>query len=89
MTFEEADHRLAAGWHVPQKAFPDKNLLLTRKGPSTCDSLHMTSSQRQQAPQWLGWESAQRKRYLRAVEQDLAAELGPDWRDKIAGGAEG
>ena len=47
----------------------------------------MTSSERQQVPQWLGWESAQRKRYLRAVEQDLAAELGPDWRDKVADSA--
>ncbi|QNJ02319.1 hypothetical protein SynPROSU1_00700 [Synechococcus sp. PROS-U-1] len=44
----------------------------------------MTTTQRKQAPKWLGWESAQRKRYLRSVEQDLATELGPDWRDKIA-----
>ena len=69
---------------MADKAFPGKNLLLTRTGSTICDSLSMTSTQRKQAPKWLGWESAQRKRYLRSVEQDLATELGPDWRDKIA-----
>ena len=28
--------------------------------------------------------SGQRKRYLKSLEQDLAAELGSDWRDKVA-----
>ena len=32
--------------------------------------------------------SGQRKRYLKSLEQDLAAKLGPDWREKIAGNAE-
>ena len=40
-------------------------------------------------PVWIGRESGQRKRYLRTLEKDLAAELGPDWRDKIADTAEG
>ena len=40
-------------------------------------------------PVWVGGESGQRKRYLRTLEKDLAAELGPDWRDKIADTAEG
>ena len=35
-------------------------------------------------PIWVGGESGQRKRYLRSLEMDLAAELGADWRDKIA-----
>ena len=39
-------------------------------------------------PVWVGGESGQRKRYLKSLEKDLAAELGPDWRDKIADGAE-
>ena len=86
MSFEEADDRLMVGWDVSEQVFSDKNLLLNRKGSPTCDPLLMTSSQRQQAPQWLGLESAQRKRYLRAVEQELAAELEPDWRDKVAEG---
>ena len=39
-------------------------------------------------PVWVGGESGQRKRYLRSLEKDLAAELGPDWRDKVAESSE-
>ena len=39
-------------------------------------------------PVWVGGESGQRKRYLRSLEKDLAAELGPNWRDKIADSAD-
>ena len=39
-------------------------------------------------PVWVGGESGQRKRYLRALEKDLAAELGPEWRDKLANSSE-
>ena len=34
-------------------------------------------------PIWVGRESGQRKRYLKSLEKDLAAELGPDWRNVI------
>ena len=34
-------------------------------------------------PIWVGGESGQRKRYLRSLEKELAAELGPDWRKVI------
>ena len=34
-------------------------------------------------PVWVGGESGQRKRYLKSLEKDLAAELGPDWRNVI------
>ena len=34
-------------------------------------------------PVWLGGESGQRKRYLRSLERELAAELWPDWRNVI------
>ena len=40
-------------------------------------------------PIWVGGESGQRKRYLRSLEKDLAAELGPDWREKVAERSEG
>ena len=40
-------------------------------------------------PVFGGCESGQRKRYLRSLEQDLAAELGADWREKIANSFEG
>ena len=35
-------------------------------------------------PVWVGGESGQRKRYLRELEKDLSAELGPHWREKLA-----
>ena len=40
-------------------------------------------------PVFGGYESGQRKRYLKSLEQDLASELGPDWREKIANSFEG
>ena len=43
----------------------------------------MEESKIREIPVWLGGESGQRKRYLRSLEQDLASELGPDWRDKV------
>lgn len=46
------------------------------------------SQNTKEIPIWVGGESGQRKRYLRSLEKDLAAELGPDWRDKIADSAE-
>ena len=39
-------------------------------------------------PVWVGGESGQRKRYLRSLEKDLVAELGPNWRDKIGDSAD-
>lgn len=35
-------------------------------------------------PVWVGGESGQRKRYLRTLQKDLAAEFGPQWREKLA-----
>ena len=35
-------------------------------------------------PIWVGGESGQRKRYLRALEKDLAVEFGPEWRERLA-----
>ena len=34
-------------------------------------------------PVWVGGELGQRKRYLRSLEKDLAAEFGPQWREKL------
>lgn len=45
------------------------------------------SQSTREIPIWVGGESGQRKRYLRSLEKDLAAEWGPDWREKIAGGS--
>ena len=38
----------------------------------------------QEIPFWVGGESGQRKRYLRALEKDMAASFGPEWREKLA-----
>lgn len=34
-------------------------------------------------PVWVGGELGQRKRYLRSLEKDLAAEFGLQWREKL------
>ena len=47
------------------------------------DPSGMNESSPHEIPLWLGGESGQRKRYLRSLEQDLIAELGPDWREKL------
>ena len=41
------------------------------------------SENTKEIPVWVGRESGQRRRYLRSLENDLAAELGPDWRNVI------
>ena len=41
------------------------------------------SENKKEIPVWVGGESGQRKRYLKSLEKDLAAELGPDWRKVI------
>ena len=51
---------------------------------SRCGKVLNMSQNTKKIPVWLGGESGQRKRYLRSLEKELAAELGPDWRDKIA-----
>ena len=48
------------------------------------DPSSMEETRNREIPVWLGGESGQRKRYLRSLEQELASELGPDWRDKIS-----
>ena len=41
------------------------------------------SENTKEIPVWVGGESGQRKRYLRSLEKDQAAELGPNWRNAI------
>lgn len=40
------------------------------------------------APQWFGYESAQRKRYLKSEEQELCKAFGPEWREVISENAQ-
>ena len=41
------------------------------------------SENTKEIPVWVGGELGQRKRYLKSLEKDLAAELGADWRNVI------
>ena len=86
LDIEEVEARLRAGWYVRlhEKALPNSNLPLTCTVAPVCNYRGMTNAKHKQVPQWLGWESGQRKRYLRSVEQELASVLGPDWRQKVA-----
>ena len=48
-----------------------------------CGKVLYMSQTTREIPVWVGGESGQRKRYLKSLEKDLAAELGPDWRNVI------
>ena len=48
-----------------------------------CEKVLRMSQNTKEIPVWVGGESGQRKRYLKSLEKDLAAELGPDWRNVI------
>ena len=62
--------------------------MVNYKLTSRCGKVLNMSQNTKKIPVWLGGESGQRKRYLRSLEKELAAELGPDWRDKIADSTE-
>ena len=51
--------------------------------PPRCEKVLNMSQDTKKIPVWVGGESGQRKRYLKSLEKDLAAELGPDWRNVI------
>ena len=54
------------------------------KDRSLCGMVALMSQTIKEIPVWVGGESGQRKRYLRALEKDLTAALGPQWREKLA-----
>ena len=62
--------------------------MVNYKLTSRCGKVLNMSQNTKKIPVWLGGESGQRKRYLRSLEKELAAELGSDWRDKIADSSE-
>ena len=57
--------------------------MVNYKLTSRCGKVLNMSQTTKEIPIWVGGESGQRKRYLRSLEKDLAAELGPDWRNVI------
>ncbi len=57
--------------------------MVNYKLTSRCGRVLNMSQNTQKITFWLGGESGQRKRYLRLLQKELAAELGPDWRNVI------
>ena len=84
LTFEECDERLRAGWYVDQLLLCEAKLSVNYKPPRRCGKVPRMSETTIEIPVWIGGESGQRKRYLKSLEQDLASEFGPDWREKVA-----
>ena len=85
---EEVETRIRAGWYVDHCLLCKAKNTLNYKSPPRCGKILNMSQNKKEIPVWFGGESGQRKRYLKSLEMDLAAELGPDWRDKIADSAE-
>ena len=85
---EELEARTRARWCIDRLLLCKAALTVNNKPSPRCRRVMNMSQITKEIPIWVGGESGQRKRYLRSLEKDLAAELGPDWRDKIADSAE-
>ena len=86
---EEVGISIWGGWRVDRLLLCKAALTVNYKPSPRCGKVLNMSENTKEIPVWVGGESGQRKRYLKSLEKDLAAELGPDWRDKIADSAEG
>ena len=80
---EEVETRLHAGRCVNRLPLCKAALTVSNKSSPRCGKVLIMSENTKEIPVWVGGESGQRKRYLRSLEKDLAAELGPDWRNLI------
>ena len=81
---EEVETRIRASWRADRLSLCKAVLTENNKSTPRCEKVSSMSQKTIEIPVWVGGESGQRKRYLRSLEKELAAELGPDWRDKIA-----
>ena len=80
---EEVGTSIRSGWCIDRLPLC-KAVFTVRSRPSPrCGKVLNMSETKKEIPVWVGGESGQRKRYLRSLEKDLAAELGPDWRNVI------
>ena len=75
--------RILAGWCVDRLLRCKASLTVSNKPSPRCGKVLNMSQNTREIPVWVGGESGQRKRYLKSLEKDLAAELGPDWRNVI------
>ena len=80
---EEVVISVRSGWWVDRLPVCEAALTVRNKlSPRFGKVLNMSETTKE-IPIWVGGESGQRKRYLRSLENELAAELGPDWRNVI------
>ena len=80
---EEVEARICAGRCIGRLPARKAILTMNNKSPPRCGKVLNMSQNTKEIPVWVGGESGQRKRYLKSLEKDLAAELGPDWRNVI------
>ena len=81
---EEVGISVRSGWCLDRLPLCKAVLTVRSKPSPRCGKVLNMSETKKEIPVWVGGESGQRKRYLRSLEKELAAELGPDWLDKIA-----
>ena len=80
---EEVGISIRGGWCIDRLPLCKAALTVNNKPPPRCERVLNMSENTKKIPVWVGEESGQRKRYLKSLEHDLAAELGPDWRNVI------
>ena len=80
---EEVVISVRSGWRADRLPVCKAALTVRNKLSPRCGKVLNMSETTKEIPIWVGGESGQRKRYLRSLEKELAAELGPDWRNVI------
>ena len=80
---EEVGLSIRGGWGVDRLPLCKAALTVNNKPSARCGKVLNMSENTKEIPVWVGAESGQRKRYLKSLEKDLAAELGADWRNVI------
>ena len=78
---EEVGISVRSGWCVDRLPLCKAALTVSNKSSPRCGKILDISENTKEIRVWVGRESGQRKRYLRSLEKELAAELGPDWRN--------
>ena len=81
---EEVETGIRPGSQIDQLPLCKATSTVNNKPTPRCGKLPRMSEPPKEIPVWIGRESGQRKRYLKSLEQDLASEFGPDWREKVA-----
>ena len=80
---EEVGISIRSGWCIDRLPLCKAVLTVRSKPSPRCGKVLNMSETKKEIPVWVGGKSGQRKRHLRSLEKDLAAELGADWRNVI------